>query len=161
MPTGAYLSFVYKLYAASIKDYLAKEVKKRGALRLSWDASYKEAKHLGRYHGHSVFRALITATNEVGEIRIQFHVVTDGHEQMTRAIAAMNDTCQQYGQPLTELLFTDKPNEDKDYFCSLMPGLRATQATLDASLPVPTDGSLPEALPLCTVDTVAGINVFP
>ena len=31
---------------------------------LHWDASYKEAKHLGRYHSESIFRALITATNE-------------------------------------------------------------------------------------------------
>ena len=64
VPTGKYLGHVYKLYADSISDYLEKEVKKRGAERLHWDASYKEAKHLGRYHGESIFRALITATNE-------------------------------------------------------------------------------------------------
>ena len=51
VPTGRYLSTVYKLYAASISNHLDKEVKKRGARRLHWDASYKEAKHLGRYHG--------------------------------------------------------------------------------------------------------------
>ena len=39
--------------------------KKRGARRLHWDASYKEAKHLARYHGNSHFKALITGTNEV------------------------------------------------------------------------------------------------
>jgi hypothetical protein len=83
VPTGNYLSHVYKLYVASIGDHLAKEVKKRGADRLHWDASYKEAKHLGQYHGESIFRALITATNHVGEIHVQFHVVTDGHDQMT------------------------------------------------------------------------------
>jgi hypothetical protein len=49
VPTGKYLGHVYKLYADSISDYLEKEVKKRGAERLHWDASYKEAKHLGRY----------------------------------------------------------------------------------------------------------------
>ena len=95
VPTGKYLSTVYKLYHASIKGHLDKEVKKRGARRLHWDASYKEAKHLARYHGHAVFRALITATNEVGEIRIQFHVVTDGHDQMTRAIANFIETSNQ------------------------------------------------------------------
>ena len=41
---------------------------------------------LDRYHGHALFRAFITATNEVGEIRIQFHVVTDGHDQFDSSI---------------------------------------------------------------------------
>ena len=50
MPSGRYLSTVYKQYEESIADNLDKEVKKRGARRLHWDASYKEAKHLGRYH---------------------------------------------------------------------------------------------------------------
>ena len=66
VPSGRYLSTVYKQYEASIADHLSKEVKKRGARRLHWDASYKEAKHLARYHGESIFKALITATNEVG-----------------------------------------------------------------------------------------------
>ena len=65
VPTGTYLATVYKMYVASISDHLDKEVKKRGARRLHWDASYKEAKHLARYHGNSHFKALITGTNEV------------------------------------------------------------------------------------------------
>ena len=64
-PSGRYLSAVYKRYEESIADHLNKEVKKRGARRLHWDASYKEAKHLGRYRGEAIFKALITATNEV------------------------------------------------------------------------------------------------
>ena len=66
IPTGHYLSTVYKRFEDSISEHLDKEVKKRGARRLHWDASYKEAKHLGRYHDESIFKALITATNEVG-----------------------------------------------------------------------------------------------
>jgi hypothetical protein len=125
-----------------------------------WDASYKEAKHLGRYHGESVFKALITTTNEVGvlsslplspsrplalspslslspahplarspsrpsslaiawqvgEIRVQFHVVTDGHDQMIAPINALLATMNAYGQEPPELLGTDKPAEDKGFF---------------------------------------------
>ena len=40
-------------------------MKKRGATKLHWDASYKEPKHLAKYHGEPVFHALVTATNEV------------------------------------------------------------------------------------------------
>jgi len=58
------------------------QVKKRGAETLHWDASYKEPKHLCQHHGNAIFRALFTATNQLGEIRMQFHVVTDGHDQV-------------------------------------------------------------------------------
>ena len=87
--------------------HLDKEVKKRGAKRLHWDASYKEPKHLSQYHGNQIFHALITATNEIGEIRIQFHVVSDGQDQFNAAIAAFIDTCNNYGQAPPELFFTD------------------------------------------------------
>jgi hypothetical protein len=65
VPTGNYLSSIYKTYGHSISDHLEKEVKKRGATRLHWDASYKEAKHLSQYHGKAIYKALVTATNEV------------------------------------------------------------------------------------------------
>ena len=148
VPTGKYLGHVYKLYADSISDYLEKEVKKRGAERLHWDASYKEAKHLGRYHGESIFRALITATNEIGEIRIQFHVVTDGHDQMIGPIRAFLDTMNAYGQMPTKVLTTDKPADDKAFFMSLIPSLKATQNELDRAAPPPPSPTRPE----CTVD---------
>ena len=48
VPSGKYLSGVYKKYATLIKEHLAAEVKKRGAEELNWDVSYKEAKHLCR-----------------------------------------------------------------------------------------------------------------
>ena len=86
----AYLPFGYGLEFpayASIKGHFDREVKKRGCKRLHWDASYKEAKHLSQHHGHKIFIALITGTNELGEIRVQFHVVTDGQDQFKRPIA--------------------------------------------------------------------------
>ena len=83
-----------------------------GARQLSWDASYKETKHLCRYQGKAVHRALVTATNELGEVRIQFHIVTDGHDQMDNAVAAFLDTAKKYGQELPEIAFMDKPSDD-------------------------------------------------
>ena len=71
VPTAKYLEHARKLYFRSIKPYLDKSVKKRGAEVLHWDVSYKEAKHLCRYRGRSIFKGLVTATNELGEVRIQ------------------------------------------------------------------------------------------
>ena len=49
VPTAAYIDHARKLYHESIKPYLDKSVKKRGAESLHWDVSFKEAKHLCRY----------------------------------------------------------------------------------------------------------------
>jgi len=151
VPTGNYLSHVYKLYAASSGDHLMKEVKKRGADRLHWDVSYKEAKHLGQYNGESIFRALITATNHVGEIRVQFRVVTDGHDQMTGQIETLLETLCAYGHRMPELLTTDKPADDKAFFQTTIPSLLIKQRELDtlSRLPLPTVVS---ELNECTVE---------
>ena len=96
----AYLPFGYGLEFpayASIKGHFDREVKKRGCKRLHWDASYKEAKHLSQHHGHKIFIALITGTKELGEIRVQFHVVTDGQGQFKRPIAELLKTLTAYG----------------------------------------------------------------
>ena len=130
-PTGRYLARVYLEYFKTIEEFLANDVKKRGAEVLAWDASYKEAKHLATYHGEKVFLALITATNEYGEIRVQFHVVTDGHDQMDGPIAALKDTMAKFGQNLPTRLFTDKPAQDKRYFLHQFPSLHAAQKQLD------------------------------
>lgn len=156
VPTGNYLSTIYKRYSASIRTYLNNEVKKRGAEILAWDASYKEAKHLARYHGEPVFKALITGTNEIGEIRVQFHVVTDGHDQMVRSIEEMCATMAAYGQPMPKLFFTDKPSEDKDFFMMQLSSLRAMQERLDTAAP---PAELPDALPECTID-MANVTTF-
>ena len=167
VPSGRYFADVFKLVMAELKSHLDREVKKRGAERLHWDASYKEAKHLNQYKGQSIFKvhifaslkicpcaapphlsirhppsmprlqALITATNEHGEIRIQFHVVTDGHDQMLQQIKAMLETMEQYGQPQPKMLVTDDPARDSDFMLAAMPSLRVTHENLKDSVPPP------------------------
>jgi len=55
--------------------FARRKVKKRGAEELYWDVSYKEPKHLGRYHSEPVYKGLVTATNQLGEVRsVRVHV---------------------------------------------------------------------------------------
>ena len=133
VPNGSYFQHVHEEYHDSIAGHLDTEVKKRGAERLHWDVSYKEAKHLARYHGSVIFKGLVTATNEVGEIRVQFHVVTDGFDQFDGPVETFHETLVAYGHTLTTLLGTDNPSRDASYFLSKLPGLRARQAELDGS----------------------------
>lgn len=136
---------------------------KRGCDILKWDASFKEAKHLAQHHGQAIFRSLITGTNGRGEIRIQFHVVTDGQDQFTSPIEELLKTLTAYGQEHPVLFFTDQPTTDKQFFTSKIPSLHVHQVKLDRDVvdisPLP---KLPRAVlkegTFFVLTTVAQIN---
>jgi hypothetical protein len=149
------------------------EVKKRGADSLAHDVSYKEAKHLSKYHGESVFSGLATGLNNIGEVRLQHHVVTDGHDQLERPLRAMADTMEVYGQEATSYVSSDKPAEDKAFYQHVLPGVRARQERLDQlctrEQPVHTEAAgatggrsyfelVDRAVQVCVVDTEGAIN---
>ena len=131
VPTGHYLEHVYKTNHRTIRSHLAKEVKKRGAEKLHWDVSYKEAKHLCRYRGRPIFKGLVTALNEFGEVRIQFHIYTDSQEQMTSALKAFKGTTASLGLPDVKLFSTDNPASDERYFTRELPSLLQQQRKFD------------------------------
>jgi hypothetical protein len=149
VPSAKYLSHVYKKYGKTILSHFDREVKKRGARRLHWDASFKEAKQLCRYRGKPVFRALVTGTNELGEVRIQFHVVTDGHDQMCNALKSFLNSVDAYGQIPPELVFTDKPSDDKTFFLENIPSIAITQSKLDEKVAAPI---LVQPVAKCLID---------
>ena len=128
---------MYIRFGNSIRDHLDREVKRRGCGRLHWDASYKEAKHLAQAHGTRIFKALITGTDEFGEIRVQFHVVTDGQDQFAGPIAYLLETLAAYGHELPTLFFTDKPKDDDAFFKQVIPSLQAMQNRLDGFIASP------------------------
>ena len=132
VPTGQYLGHVYKKYHSSISEHLEKEVKKRGAETIHWDVSYKEAKHLCRYRGRPVYKGLVTGLNSIGEVRFQFHIYTDSHEQMTGALQAFKRTTASLGLPDVKLFFTDNPAGDQGYFMDMLPSLEEQQNKFDA-----------------------------
>ena len=58
----------------------------------SWDVSYKASKHLANYHGQPLYKGLVTGTNDIGEIRAQFHLVADGQDQFNTPLGALRDS---------------------------------------------------------------------
>ena len=81
-------------------------------------------------------------------MRLQFHVVTDGHDQMEAPLQAMVDTLNALNQPQPELVCTDNVPGDKEFFLRMLPSLRARQAELEGANPPPVAapiGSLPLA----------------
>ena len=131
VPTGHYLAQVYKEYNATIRNHLEKEIKKQPSSHFHIDASYKEAKHLAQFHGTPLFKSLVTVTNEFGAIRLQFHTVTDGHNQMNQAVSAFVSSAHEYGQSLPEVAATDNPSRNQQWLYDLIPSLKHTQQRLD------------------------------
>eukprot|EP00964_Phaeocystis_antarctica_P154765 scaffold123625_cov66-Phaeocystis_antarctica.AAC.2 len=79
---------------------------------------------------------------------MQFHVVTDGHDQMEALLRALVDTLNAFGQPQPELVCTDNVPGDKAFFLRMLPSLLIMQAKLDGANPPPAPaptGSLPLA----------------
>ena len=101
-------------------------------------------------HHLQVFKGLVTATNEYGEIRIQFYVVTDGHDQMESAVQAFLATTNAYGQRPLNLVFSDNPTADDEWFKSQIPSIQASQDRLDEAASTENDGCarLPQNRPL-------------
>jgi hypothetical protein len=86
----------------------------------------------------------------VGEVRVQFHVVTDGHDQMEPQIKAFLDTMNKYGHEGVRLFWTDNAAADFDFFTRVIPSLVTTQQGLNNIHPASTMPSNDE-LPLCSV----------
>ena len=63
---------------------------------------------------------------------MQFHVVSDAHEQFISQIDALLHSLKEYGQTPPRRLATDKPAEDKAFFKQHIPSLQAEQDRLDA-----------------------------
>ena len=81
VPTGRYFSSAYQKYSESIRCHLNKEVKKRGAVVRATDVSYKEARNICQHQGKLILSGLATLTNEIGEVQLQYHEVSDSHDQ--------------------------------------------------------------------------------
>jgi hypothetical protein len=50
--------------------------------------------------------------NEYNEIRTQFHVVSDGHDQYVRPIEAMVKKKSAWGHEMPQYMYTDNPTRD-------------------------------------------------
>jgi hypothetical protein len=131
VPTGKYIKLVYNLYHESIREHLEKEVKKRPCDVIYWDASYKIDKRMNQHNGEQVFKGLITGMNQIGEIRFQFHIHTDSHDQMVAALEAFKVTVRKLGMNGPKYFVTDNPRADAAFFLSIFESLREEQQRLN------------------------------
>ena len=74
--------------------------------------SYKESKYLTHYNNISIFKYLVTSTNELDEIKMQFYVVTNSHNQIDSVIKAYKNICDIYSHHYSKHIFTDNSCRD-------------------------------------------------
>eukprot|EP00956_Cyclotella_meneghiniana_P022745 scaffold43394_cov22-Cyclotella_meneghiniana.AAC.1 len=135
VPTGKYFASTYKKYSALLRPHLDKEVKKRGAKHMSYDVSFKEAKNLCQHKGKAMFHGLGTGTNEIGEVRVQHHVVSESHDQLRGPLEAFKQTAREYGLPQPSLVHTDDPSRDCNFFIEIFESLQNEKKRMNSELP--------------------------
>ncbi|EKM74049.1 hypothetical protein AGABI1DRAFT_133695 [Agaricus bisporus var. burnettii JB137-S8] len=87
------------------------------------DHSHKVTKQIARVNGEQVFTALLTVTNEKGEIRICNFVATKSHSQFEIALTRMRNSLEQYGHKQPMLFYTDNM-ADKQFLENSFPSLQ-------------------------------------
>ncbi|KAJ7890219.1 ribonuclease H-like domain-containing protein [Mycena leptocephala] len=87
------------------------------------DHSFKVAKHIAKVNGEQVFIALLTVTNEKGEIRVCNLVATKSHSQFELALTRMAESLRRYGHAEPAIFYTDNM-ADKEFLERCFPSLR-------------------------------------
>ncbi|KAF7762010.1 hypothetical protein Agabi119p4_10002 [Agaricus bisporus var. burnettii] len=120
------------------------------------DHSHKVTKQIARVDGEQVFTALLTVTNEKGEIRICNFVATKSHSQFETALTRMRRSLEQYGHSQPVLFYTDNM-ADKQFLENSFPSLR------NDVIPIEEYSHLqplviPSEIRIMPMDTVQSIN---
>lgn len=87
------------------------------------NCSRQVTKQIARVNGEQVFTALLTVTNEKGEIRICNFVATKSHSQFEIALTRMRNSLEQYGHKQPMLFYTDNM-ADKQFLENSFPSLQ-------------------------------------
>ncbi|KAF8202738.1 hypothetical protein K438DRAFT_1522298, partial [Mycena galopus ATCC 62051] len=106
-PSGEWLRDVYDTFIESHRDSINQHTAMLSARIGAIDHSHKLAKHVFKVDGVPIFTALLTVTNEKGEIRVCMFVATKSHSQYEDALRHLAEDLTVYGHDLPEVFYTD------------------------------------------------------
>ncbi|KAJ3963552.1 hypothetical protein EV361DRAFT_786209, partial [Lentinula raphanica] len=143
VPSGQWFRDVYDSFIESHQDDFNQHTAMLSARVCAIDHSYKLAKHIAKIDGVPIFIALLTVTNEKGEIRVCNFVATKAHSQFTDALKKMRASLELYGHAQPEIFYTDNMADKsmlEECFPSLLEGIVPVEKNSDLPLfAVPTD----------------------
>ncbi|KAJ6546579.1 hypothetical protein B0H10DRAFT_2243560 [Mycena sp. CBHHK59/15] len=100
-------------------------------LRLSYLSTLaKLAKHIAKVNGEQIFIALLTITNEKGEIRVCNLVATKSHSQFVLSLNRMRESLMHYGHDQPQIFYTDNMT-DKAFLEGCFSSLRESVITIE------------------------------
>lgn len=91
---------------------------------------FQLAKHVFKVDGVPIFTALLTVTNEKGEIRVCVFVATKSHSQFEDALRRLAEDLVVYGHNLPEVFYTDNM-VDKAMLEKIFPSLTEAVIPID------------------------------
>lgn len=149
IPNGKYIQRVYCKFSGSVRSYQDNEMKMWLCNDMSVDSSYNVPRMMAKYHGHKLFEGFFSATNQLGQIRIQAFVQNEGHEQVRPLLKAFVETQEAYGHPLPTHAASDMPSRDKSLLTSEIEPLRVKQNEYDNNASADSTSELPSQYPTC------------
>ncbi|KAJ7220545.1 hypothetical protein GGX14DRAFT_559337 [Mycena pura] len=128
-PSGQWLRDIYDKFIEFHRDVLNQHTAMLPGRICAIDHSHKLAKHVFKVNGVPIFTALLTVTNEKGQIVVCIFVATKAHSQFDEALHRLAHDLVVYGHSPPEVFYTDNM-VDKAMLEKIFPSL------LEAVVPV-------------------------
>ncbi|KAG6825492.1 hypothetical protein H0H92_003568 [Tricholoma furcatifolium] len=123
VPSAQWLRDVYDSFVNEHRNELNQHMSMLSGDICAIDHSFKLAKQVAKIDGVQIFNALLTVTNEKGEIRVCSLVASKAHSQFEPALEQMRNSLVRYGHTEPKLFYTDNMS-DKECLEKCFPSLR-------------------------------------
>ncbi|KAJ3819593.1 hypothetical protein F5880DRAFT_1616319 [Lentinula raphanica] len=123
VPSAQWLRDTYDEYLESHVQDIHQHTSMLSANVIAIDHSFKATKQVTKINGVQVFVALLTLTNEKGEIRQCDLVASKSHSQFEIALSKMSEHLKLYGHSQPAICYTDNM-ADQPFMESVFPSLR-------------------------------------
>ncbi|KAF8870351.1 hypothetical protein CPB84DRAFT_1754505 [Gymnopilus junonius] len=124
VPSGSWVREMYDRFIEEHHNEFNQHMALLTAEIIALDHSHKLTKQIYKVNGKEVFTALLTVTNEKGEIRSCNLVATKSHKQFELALHAILKSLHLYGHLPPGLAFTDNIQGDRQFLEESFPSLR-------------------------------------
>ncbi|KAG6876058.1 hypothetical protein C0992_001133 [Termitomyces sp. T32_za158] len=122
VPSGQWLRDVYDTMISEHEEEFNQHTAMLTTKICAIDHSFKLVKHISKVDGVQVFTALLTITNEKGEIRVCALVATKSHSQFVLALHRLRESLEMYGHDAPAVFYTDNM-ADKEFLEKCFPFL--------------------------------------
>ncbi|KAG6835693.1 hypothetical protein H0H93_015646 [Arthromyces matolae] len=156
VPSAQWLRDVYDSFIESHRDDFNQHTAMLSGTVCAVDHSFKLAKQVAKINGIQVFTALLSVTNEKGELRVCDLVPSKAHSDYEPAMHDMNSSLELYGHDPPMVFYTDTMI-DKEFLERCFPSLRDDVVPVEKYAHLPPV-EIPSSVDVSILQTVDEIN---